>query len=505
MSFTPGQLSTIEGRGGPTKSFDLADLPCPPASVSEADWYNYQSGEPYNPVIAAPPELYLLDPSFAGCVVIDVLNGYDPPYALTPVAVLATTTDLSTKPPMTFTAQPQPTTTSGPSQTAFGNTASIFNPIPASKQDPGPPNSADPDTVAVPISSKFTGSSIKSPAGHTSLSDSFMNELNSQTTRTKPAMYPSNIETPSVPVLTTAPSSLLSITSALILVNGHTISPLASPILTGTDTIAYSAGSIYVGNTALPVPTLLASVVIGTLTFFPVPTSLVTPLGSQYISTFVVGGETATELPSEAGFVVAGQTLVVNTPVVTVSGTEYSLTPFSSNIDPQSYALLPSDGSSVTSLPIPVSAAALTMTMASGLITLAVISSTAEDGYLVDGNTLVPGKVETFNSIPVSVAPGGSDVVVRTSTIQLGKLITAVTTTSTEQGMGGVIISAFNGFGSQSTSAGAATSATGSGSGTKLIIPSEGSAPTVVQSSWSWRLGITILGSLIYSSLGSPL
>ncbi|MCJ1397756.1 hypothetical protein MMC11_000952 [Xylographa trunciseda] len=493
MSFAPGQLSTIEGRGGPTKSFDLADLPCPPASVSEADWYNYQSGEPYNPVIAAPPELYSLDPHFVGCVVISEINGYDPPYALTPVAVLATTTDSSTQPSFTFMAQPQPTTTSGPFQTAFGNTASIFDPVSASKLDPGIPNSASPETIAVPSPSKFKASSIESPATQTTLSDSLIEKLSSQTTPTKTTEYPSNVNTQSVPALITAPYPPLSITPALILVNGHTISPLASPILIGTDTIAYSAGSIYVGNTPIPAPTLLSSVVIGTLTFFPVPTPPITLPASQAISIFAVSGETFTELPSGAGIIVAGQTLGVNTALVTVSGIEYSLAPFSTD---------PSDGSSVTSFAVPISGDTLTMTRTSGLITLVVISSTAEDGYLVDGSTLVPGEVETFNGIPISVAPGGSNIVVGTSTIQLGNLMTATTTTSAQQGMGGVIISVFGGFGTQSTAAGVATSTIGTGLGTPSIIPFEGSAAMVVRNLWSWTLGVSVAGSTFYSSLG---
>lgn len=86
MSFAPGELSTIEGPGGPTKAFDFADLPCPPPGVASANlhFYNPQvnPGRPYSPMIDLPPDLLKMDPAFGDCVAA-IYQGIDPPVALT--------------------------------------------------------------------------------------------------------------------------------------------------------------------------------------------------------------------------------------------------------------------------------------------------------------------------------------------------------------------------------------------------------------------------------------
>lgn len=50
----PGELSTVEVAGnrgleGATKVFNLTDLPCPPQSVMEANWYSPAPGYPWRP------------------------------------------------------------------------------------------------------------------------------------------------------------------------------------------------------------------------------------------------------------------------------------------------------------------------------------------------------------------------------------------------------------------------------------------------------------------------
>ena len=85
MSFAPGELSTIEGNNGATKSFNFADLPCPPASIASADAYFYNPaldpGQVYRPRIAPPPGIFDLDPAWQDCVTA-VNQGFDPPIAL---------------------------------------------------------------------------------------------------------------------------------------------------------------------------------------------------------------------------------------------------------------------------------------------------------------------------------------------------------------------------------------------------------------------------------------
>ena len=84
MSFYPSELSTVDGSSGATKSFNFADLPCPPASVVSADapFYNPVAtpGQAYYPKLAPPMDLYGLDPTWKYCVT--AVAGFDPPTAL---------------------------------------------------------------------------------------------------------------------------------------------------------------------------------------------------------------------------------------------------------------------------------------------------------------------------------------------------------------------------------------------------------------------------------------
>ena len=68
-TYMPGDLSSI--RDGTTYSFNFADLPCPPESVS---WT--QPG-PYAPTLAAPPFLTDLDPAWESCIA-GASQGIDP-------------------------------------------------------------------------------------------------------------------------------------------------------------------------------------------------------------------------------------------------------------------------------------------------------------------------------------------------------------------------------------------------------------------------------------------
>lgn len=86
-SFAPGELSTIEGPGGPTKAFDFADLPCPPPAIAAANshFYNPQANpqRAYSPMIDLPRGILDMDPAFKNCVAA-VYQGFDPPTALAP-------------------------------------------------------------------------------------------------------------------------------------------------------------------------------------------------------------------------------------------------------------------------------------------------------------------------------------------------------------------------------------------------------------------------------------
>ena len=71
-TFGPGELSSI--RDSSTYSFNLADFPCPPASV------HWTRPLPYEPIIAPPPFLFNLDPAWSTCIA-GAGQGIDPPAA----------------------------------------------------------------------------------------------------------------------------------------------------------------------------------------------------------------------------------------------------------------------------------------------------------------------------------------------------------------------------------------------------------------------------------------
>ncbi|KAL9137245.1 MAG: hypothetical protein Q9175_001552 [Cornicularia normoerica] len=100
VAFAPGELSTVQipawvRASVPPKtairSFNFADLPCPPQSVMYAVEYKPALGEPYRPVLFPPRRLSSLLPEWSksGCVISAALfGGVDPPRALKPADIL---------------------------------------------------------------------------------------------------------------------------------------------------------------------------------------------------------------------------------------------------------------------------------------------------------------------------------------------------------------------------------------------------------------------------------
>ena len=145
LSFSPGELSTIEGLhlsgplpgiSGVTKVFNFADLPCPPRSVmvslrimvqiwhnnrltylQEANWYTPEPGQPYRPIIALPRQLQAWNPAYNSCQFI-VFRGYDPPRALVPATAMAPTVTQVEPQPSTIAPRPSATPDPGPKETS---------------------------------------------------------------------------------------------------------------------------------------------------------------------------------------------------------------------------------------------------------------------------------------------------------------------------------------------------------------------------------------------------
>ena len=177
LAFTPGELSTIEVPAwqrasiplSATKSFNFADLPCPPQSVMVrllayqkneclylissqqiADQYKPSPGSPYRPVLSPPAQLYSLQSGWSNCVITHAFAGIDPPRALIPAAALV---------PHQTPASPQSqTTTADPEKIASRSPEAS---VTAATRDP-PPAPAHKYPVAGPAST--TSSSAPSAA-----------------------------------------------------------------------------------------------------------------------------------------------------------------------------------------------------------------------------------------------------------------------------------------------------------------------------------------------------
>lgn len=160
LSFSPGELSTIEGPivmnsyysrpSSWTKQFNLRDLPCPPQSVMEANWYKPEPGEPYRPLIAMPSQLKQRIPWFSFCE--NIFTAYDPPRALRSAPALAPVitrdSDPQTQKP---TAAPSHTVDLGARKTAASKT-SISVPMAAhsGQETPSLPTDVDPESSSDP-------------------------------------------------------------------------------------------------------------------------------------------------------------------------------------------------------------------------------------------------------------------------------------------------------------------------------------------------------------------
>ena len=146
LSFPPGGLSTVVGPryfghiASETRPFNFADVPCPPRSVAEENYYSPAPGEPYRPLIAVPSQVTEMVPWFRYCQDY-FFTGYDPPRPLVALASMAPASWPSSAPQSRPTpaveaafdqnlppAAPGPTlTTPGPQPTNDPGSESVFS------------------------------------------------------------------------------------------------------------------------------------------------------------------------------------------------------------------------------------------------------------------------------------------------------------------------------------------------------------------------------------------
>ncbi|KAL6714998.1 hypothetical protein ACLMJK_007258 [Lecanora helva] len=140
LAFAPGELSTIAGplynpvgtsyTTYSTKVLDLGDLPCPPQSVMEENWYNPAPGNPYRPVIALPDKVKEIDPSWRSCSA-SFFTCLDPPRTLNPSTAMVPDPTSSHPAALPDLPKPSPTPNPGPKKTDVDGEA-----IPTPKPDP---------------------------------------------------------------------------------------------------------------------------------------------------------------------------------------------------------------------------------------------------------------------------------------------------------------------------------------------------------------------------------
>jgi hypothetical protein len=237
-SFLPDEISTIEGLAGVTKSFNFADLPCPPADLKArlSSIGAYDGSWSYSPVIAPPAQLTRLDPAWASCIPDD-LNGYDPPHVLTPASVLA------------FTTPPIPTVIPTPI-----NPAPIQNPPNNPANDPPPawvPTQAtamDPMPIHPSPPAPPQQTSSQSPKNNPPPPNPLAGDNEPSKQPPQVSFDPNVVATPNQPIPpkstpTPPPPPAIVISSQTL-----TLTPGAAPITVGTSTIAYSSGSVYINN-----------------------------------------------------------------------------------------------------------------------------------------------------------------------------------------------------------------------------------------------------------------
>ncbi|KAI9843387.1 MAG: hypothetical protein M1830_007708, partial [Pleopsidium flavum] len=198
---------------GKRKSFNFADLPCPPQSVWEANNYTYYPGRPYQPLLALPQKLQDIDPAWSTCI-SNKYQGIDPPRALSPVAAL------------------DPATTQGD---------------PVTKATP-----ADP-ILGPPHLPEETGSVTTRPSSSISSSDPVKDPPPSDPTKSAGRPKSAAAELTSTPVSapTNTPAASFDPSLAAV-VQGQTIAENGPPVTIDNSAITYSSGLIYVGTKAGP-------------------------------------------------------------------------------------------------------------------------------------------------------------------------------------------------------------------------------------------------------------
>ncbi|MCJ1403421.1 hypothetical protein MMC11_006644 [Xylographa trunciseda] len=371
-SYPPDQISTLvfpETTTPGTYQFDFADAVCPPSSLNNQFWtvVGVNGGSAYDPVIAPPADLTLIDPQWNANCFAAPFQGSDPPYALEPAPNL----------------DPSPTSLS-PTLVAAADPASGVPSIPV--QTPRPTNTIfSPETatnmIGNPKSSSFAVAALPS----------------------------------STPVIVNQPSSAgrqsVSVQQppTVVTLNGQTITADASSaFIVGSQTLT-PGGIITLSGTPVSLPSSGGYIIQGSSTIPLIPTAPPLPLALTYV------GNTYAADPITA-LIIEGKTLIPGG-VITLSGTPISL-PISASYIIQGTKTIPLYDPTPSRPPI--------LTLGGSIYT-----ANALTGFTIAGQTLSPGGVITFSGTPFSLATNGGYLIQGSSTLLLASVAPEILTLGT--------------------------------------------------------------------------
>lgn len=147
LSFHPQNMSTVVLRitrlfiDATTLPFDFADAQCPPSWLGEST-LSFVWQKCYNPLIAPPPDLTLIDPAWNKCLAAD-FQGFDPPRILGPASSLVAPASSEDPDITTIAASPVPSVKSPPVQTNPNSEPSLMaspDPVVGSPRAPDSPS-----------------------------------------------------------------------------------------------------------------------------------------------------------------------------------------------------------------------------------------------------------------------------------------------------------------------------------------------------------------------------
>lgn len=330
LSFAPGSLSTSDYApgifagpyGGQPKPLNLSDLPCPPQSLLDAQESANQVGfslparPGYAPIIAPPPALQNLEPAWKNC---HSQFAFDPPRSLVPASALVPSpTPANQAGPELTPAMPSPSTEAPPAQTQLGKGPIAVDPSSSGDVTPDLPNAVDPPNHNEPATDGKQGNA---PDPETSVVDLPLQPETEQNGHESSAV-PNQHNSGNNGLIEPVPNL------SFIEIGRQTFTALPSGGFAVADTTLQANGP------AVTVQGVSASLGSAQIVFGS--STVLLPTGSAN-SVLIAAGQTFTPL-GRGTILVNGNTLSVNGPPTTASGTVLSLVSSGFIVDSQTIA-----------------------------------------------------------------------------------------------------------------------------------------------------------------------